>query len=851
MTAVVLKGLRARPLRTVLSGLAVVLGVAMIAGTYVLTDTINRSFENIFAQANSGLDVTITGREADKDFSSDPRPIDERVLERVRAVDGVAAASGSVFDEVSIRDKQGDRIGTAVPNFATSVEPEPFEPFDFVTGHPPRTPTEVVLDAGTATEHGFAIGDRVTIAGDKGAQRFDLVGTARFGEVDNLAGAPVAILQLPTAQALTGHEGELNSIGVTAEDGVTPAQLRDRVRIALAGEPLTVRTGAEEADKQASDLESEFSFLRIGLLIFGGIALFVGAFVIYNTFSITVAQRTRELALLRTLGASRRQVLRSVMLEAAVVGVVASLLGLAGGLLVAPGLRALIDSFGGELPAEGSVVVLRTVVVSLLVGVLVTLAASIVPALRSTRIAPVIALREGLTAVPRGGRRRLIFATLVVVVGAGVFAYALVGGGSGGSVAATMGAGAVLVFFGVALLSPQLVRPLAWLVGAPMQRVAGITGRLARENATRNPGRTAATAAALMVGVALVAFVSIFAAGLQGSIDRSVDRSFAGDLAVVDKTGFGETPAALAGAVRGVPGVAALSGVRFTEAKVRGRQDTTSVVGIDPADLAQTYNLQWRDGSDATLGRLGKDGIVADTGFDEDVAVGDRVALLTPAGRRVTYTVRGVLDEGGNFGLLGGGLVVPNALLARDFDETKDAFVFLRYTPAADPAAVRSSIDRLLAARFPDAETQNREQVKEEQAGQIDQLLYMIYALLGLAVIVSLFGIVNTLALSIFERTRELGLLRAIGTSRRQVKRTVRLEAVITSLIGAVLGLVLGVLFALAISRPLESEGFTLSFPVVTLAVLLVAAAVAGVVASLWPARRAARLRILEALAYE
>jgi putative ABC transport system permease protein len=345
--------------------------------------------------------------------------------------------------------------------------------------------------------------------------------------------------------------------------------------------------------------------------------------------------------------------------------------------------------------------------------------------------------------------------------------------------------------------------------------------------------------------------VSIFAAGLRGSIDRAVDRSFAGDLSVVDKSGFGETPAAVADVVRGVAGVRAVSSVRFSEAKLVGRKNTTSVTGIDPATIADTYKLSWKEGSDATLKTLGPGDILADVGFSDSVKTGERLSLLTAAGKRVTYVVRGVLDEGHDFGLLGGGLVIPNSRMALDFDARDDSFVFLRFADGANAAATRRAIDSTLATRFPDVETQDRKQVKDQQAGQINQLLYLIYALLALSVIVSLFGIVVTLALSIFERTRELGLLRAIGASRRQVKRIVRLEAVITSLIGALLGLVLGVLFALVISRPLAEEGFRLTFPLGTLLALVAGAAAAGIVASLWPARRAAQLDVLEALAYE
>jgi putative ABC transport system permease protein len=846
---VALRG-RARPVRTALTAFAVVLGVAMIAGTYVLTDTINKSFTDIFAQANAGTDVVVVPRKVDKDFSETPPPLDEVLVDRLRAAPGVQAAAGSVFGEVSIRDRSGDAVSGGV-NFVSSLQPAPFEQFHFVSGRAPTGSGEVALDTKTFTKNGFKLGDSVTIVGDRGARRLRLVGSARFGEVASIGGYPVAIATLPLTQELSRRAGKLDTISVAGRPGVTPAQLRLNVRAALGDAPVTVRTGAEDAAQQASDLEQSFGFFRTALLVFGAIALFVGAFVIYNTFTITVAQRTRELALLRTLGATRRQVLRSVILEAAIVGFIASLLGLLGGLALAPALRGLFTLIGADLPATGSVIAARTIIVSLLVGVIVTVLASVVPALRATRIAPILALREGLTAAPRRGRGRLVLATVLCLAGGVGIALGLFGGQSGGGAAATLGAGAVAIFLGVALFSPQLVRPIAALVGKPLEAVAGMSGRLARENAIRNPARTAVTAAALMVGVALVAFVSIFAAGLRGSIDRAVDRSFAGDLTVRDKSGFRPTPAAVADVVRRVSGVRVVSSVRFSQAKLAGRKSTTSVTGIDPATIADTYRLSWKAGSDATLKSLGPADILADAGFSDSVKVGDRLSMLTPAGKRVSYVVRGVLNEGKDFGLLGGGLVVPNSRMTLDFDVKDDSFVFLRFADGANAGTTRRAIDTALARSFPDVETQDRGQVKDQQAGQINQLLYLIYALLALSVIVSLFGIVLTLALSIFERTRELGLLRAIGASRRQVKRVVRLEAVITSLIGALLGLVLGVLFALVISRPLAEEGFRLTFPVFTLLALLVGAAAAGVLASLWPARRAARLDVLEALAYE
>jgi putative ABC transport system permease protein len=851
MRKVALRGLRARPLRTILTAMSVVLGVAMIAGTYVLTDTINKSFSEVFSQANQGTDVVVVPRSVDEDFDTDAAPLKEALLRRVRAVEGVATAAGGIQSDVTMRNAAGDEIGGAT-TFVLSRQPGALDAFEYVSGRAPRAAGELALSAKAFRDERLQLGDTVTIVGREGAQPFRLVGSATFGDVDTVAGFPAAVVTLPTAQALAGRPGELDTISVAGDGSVAPARLRAAVAGTLQGERVEVRTGAQDAAQQTADLETEFGFIRTALLVFGGIALFVGAFVIYNTFTITVAQRTRELALLRTLGASRRQVLRSVVLEAGLIGLLASLLGLLGGLLLAPGLRGLMKAIGADLPATASVIATRTIVVALVVGVLVTVLASLVPALRATRIAPIIALREGLTAQPRSGRGRIAVAALLCLAGAGILAYGLFGGASGSSAAATLGGGAVAVFLGVALFSPQLVRPLAWVIGAPMQRWAGVSGRLARENATRNPARTAVTAAALMIGVALVAFVSIFAAGLRGSIDGAVDRAFTGDLSVVHKS-FGSTPPALADAVERVPGVAAVSSLRFAEAKVVGEKDTTGVSGIDPATLAQTYRLKWKQGSDATLATLGADGVLVDSGYTGKTkpAIGDRLAMLTPAGKRVTYTVRGLLDEGSDFGLLGGGLVVSNERMAADFNERNDEFVFMSFAEGASAATTRAAVDRLVATRFPDHETQDREEVKEEQAGQVNQLLYLIYALLALSVIVSLFGIVNTLALSIFERTRELGLLRAVGTSRRQVKRIVRLEAVITSLIGASLGLVLGVLFALAISRPLEEEGFRLTFPVGTLVLLMAAAAAAGMLASLWPARRAARLDVLQALAYE
>ncbi|MEA2223119.1 MAG: putative transport system permease protein, partial [Solirubrobacteraceae bacterium] len=438
-----MRSLRARPLRTVLTAMAIVLGVAMISGTYVLTDTVNKSFSEVFTQANSGTDVVVAPAKVDDAFDSPP-PLKDDLVERVRAVDGVQVAAGGIQGDVSIRKPDGERIA-GNQHFVLSAQPKPLDPFTFVAGRAPRSDGEIALTSKTFATAGYKLGDKVKVVGDEGARSYTLVGSAKFGDLDSVAGYPAAIVTLPTAQALTGRRGEVDSISVAGRDGVSPSSLRASVNAALAGQRVDVRTGTQDAAKQTADLEKDFGFIRTALLVFAGIALFVGAFVIYNTFTITVAQRTRELALLRTLGASRRQVLRSVVLEAGVIGFIASVLGLLGGLALAPGLRALLKAIGGDLPSTASVIQARTIVVAMVVGVLVTVVASLVPALRATRIAPIVALRDGLTASTRAGRGRIAFAALLCAVGAGVLAYGLFGGASGSGAAATLGAGAVAV----------------------------------------------------------------------------------------------------------------------------------------------------------------------------------------------------------------------------------------------------------------------------------------------------------------------------------------------------------------------------------------------------------------------
>jgi putative ABC transport system permease protein len=851
MTTATIRGLWGRKLRVALTTLAVLLGVALMAGSYVLTDTINASFDDIFQETSEGVDVAVVSQEAVEREQAEPPAFSASLLPRVQDVEGVDTAVGAIFDTVSILGDDGEPIQTeGAPNFATSAAPEPFNAFDYEEGRAPQTDREVALDAFTADQQNFEVGETLHVVGDRGDQAYRITGIATLGEVESFGGASVAVMTLPEAQEAVGKEDKFDEISIAAEDGVSATELKRRVDLAMPSS-VVVRTGQENADIQSQDTADDLGFLKTALLVFAFISLFVGSFTIFNTFSITVAQRSREFGMLRTLGATRRQVLGSVFLEALLIGVTGAVLGLLAGLGVAVGIGELFKSAGIDLPNTGTVVATRTIVVSLLVGTLVTFLAALGPAVRATRVSPMEALQEA--AAPPRRRRPIVLPLAIVlsVLGLGLIVFALFGGIEDGDAAAgVVGLGAVAVFFGVALLSPRLVQPLASLVGAPLERLRGVTGKLARENSTRQPGRTAATAAALMIGLALVTFVTVFAAGIKASIDDSIDDNFAGDYTLQNKDGFSLFPAEAGREVAQVEGVEAASPLRFDESKIEGTSGTHFMTGVDPGTLRLVFDIEWEDGSDSTLSSLGPNGAIVDEGFadNEDFEVGDSMRVLTPLGKRVDYEVRGTFKDRTDFF---GDYAIRNSTLEADFDTTKDSLVLVKVDEDANAAAVGRSIDGLLENRFATVESLDQQELKDSIGTQIDQLVALLYALLSLAVIVSLFGIVNTLALAIYERTRELGLLRAIGTSRRQVRRVVRYEAVITALIGAVIGSVLGLFFAVVISRPLADEGFVLSFPVFTLVILLVLAALAGVLAAILPARRASRLDVLEALAYE
>jgi putative ABC transport system permease protein len=849
LTSLALKSLWARKVRALTTTFAVVIGVAFMAGSYVFTDTIFAAFDEIFSESLKGTSVVVSSENLVKQQSGEVPTISADLLPRIQRTPGVRVASGAVFTPGGFFDEEGDAIGAKFsPKFISSTLPEGLESLTYVDGRIPRGPGEASLDEAAADEFDLGLGDSISIVGRIPAQKFELVGITRLGNA-SFGGASIAQVSLPEAQRLTDKEGEFDQISVAAEDGVTPLELKRRIAKEMpAG--VRVETGEENAERSSNEIRDNLGFLTTILLVFAFVALFVGAFLIFNTFSITVAQRIAEFGMLRTLGASRGQILRSVIGESFVIGLVGSLLGIAFGFVIAVALKALFEAVGANLPTTGLILKSRTVIVSIAVGLGVTLISSLLPALRSTRVPPIAALRAEI-AVPSRRRRILnaVLAALLGLVGMAMLLIGLFGNADSDAAAGLMGAGAVLFVLAVSLFSPVLVRPLAALAGWPLERARRLTGRLARENAQRNPGRTAITAAALMIGLALVAFVTIFAAGAKDSIASAVDDTFQGDLVIQNSDGFSPIPPGAADAARKVPGVGLVATMRAAEAKLVGGGSKQRINGIS-RDAGDVFKLEWKQGGPGTLRDLRNDQAIVKESFVDahDLGMGDRFRLLSQSGNRPSFEIVGVYDT--KVGLIGSALVTQD-VLARDFGQTQDTIDFIRTAEGADADEVQQRLEAVMESSFPTAEVVNQQELKEKQEEQVNQLLVLIYALLVLAIVISLFGIANTLALSIHERTRELGMLRAIGMSRRQVRTLIRYEAVITALIGAILGMALGLIFAALIAQPLKDEGFTLSYPIGQLVLLLVLAGLAGVLAAIAPARRASRLDVLESLQFE
>jgi putative ABC transport system permease protein len=846
-------GLLSRKLRTALTALAIVLGVAMISGTYVLTDSIDDAFDEIFTEARQGSDVVISGRSAFdlSEGSGVAEPsFDESLLEEVQQLPGVGVAEGTVDSEsTSLIDQDGDAIvfgGAPNLGFAIPNGDSPFNPLTLTAGAWPG-PNDVVIDADTADKKDFAVGDEIGVQVEGPVEQLRISGLVEFGSSGlSIGGATLAGFDLPTAQRLFRKEGKLDEIALQAKPGVSDQELLAQVEDVLP--PGTqARLASVQAEEDAEETNEFITFLQGFLLAFAGIALFVGSFVIANSLSITIAQRTREFATLRTLGASRRQVLGSIILEALVVGVVASLIGLVLGLLLAKGLFWLFDAVGFTLPNTGLVFETRTIVVSLLVGILVTLIASLRPALRATRVPPIAAVREGAT-LPEGrfARYRGVGAALTAIAGFAALLYGLFGSGLGTTqVLLWMGLGALLIFLGVALFSSRLVRPLAQVLGWPATKIGGAAGLLARDNARRNTQRTASTAAALMIGLALVTLVATLAAGIVNTFKGAVNDLFTGDYAITAQNNFSPIPVDAAEAAAKAPGVTSVGNVRTGEARIFDETEFTTAV--DPG-MKDVISMDWVEGSQDVLATLGDDGAFVDDGYadDHDLRTGSTVAVTFPNGNTRTFTIKGIFDPptgGSPFGPV----TISAAAWDAEVPRPRNLYSFVKMT-GGESEANQAVLDDALAD-FPNAKAQDRQAFIDNQISGLSSVLNILYVLLALSVIVSLFGIVNTLVLTVFERTREIGMLRAIGMTRRQVRRMIRHESVITALIGAAIGIVLGIVLAALLIARVDFIDFSL--PVAQLVVFAIAAILVGIIAAIFPARRAAKLNPLEALQYE
>jgi len=861
MFKIALQSLLARKLRLVTTALAVILGVAFTAGTLVLTDTMSSIFNDLSAGVYKGTDAVVRAKAVFNGPSQmgEQRPnVDGSLVPGLSQVPGVAAAEGSVLGYTRLIGKDGKPIGnpgSGAPTFGGNWSTvQGLNPFHLVAGHAPQAPGEVVIDKQSARVGHLAVGDTTTVIANGPPQRVRIAGIVGFGTADSPAGASIVLFTTPVAQRLVAEPGKFNSIGFVADRGVSQQQLVSNLKRALP--PGTeALTGAAAIKEQQDQFQKALSIFGKFFLIFAVVALVVGAYIILNTFAITVAQRTRENGLLRALGASRRQVFASVLIEALAVGVIAALIGLAAGVAVAAGLKAILAAFGLSLPGGGLVLNARTVVASLLIGIGVTLIAAISPARKAAKVPPVAAMQEATVgSTGYGSKQRLVVGLSILALGVAALFTGLFG--HVGSAFLIVGVGVLLVFLGVSVLGRTIALPLSRTIGAPLPRVKGVTGTLARENTMRNPKRTAASASALMIGVGLIAFISIFASSAKASINATVDRSFVGDFVINSGAGSngGGVDPALAQRLNALPQVAAATGERFGSMLILGQPHM--IAAVDPRTAGQIFNVSPVQGS---IGALGADGIAVykDDATKNRLKLGDPVSVVFRDTGPKTLRVALIYGDNQAAPTANPGSKTSYFLGTPGYDANFaaphfDTQVFVKKAPGVSTAAALAAVKNLSAQYAPGTTVQDQAAYKAEQTKPINQILALIYTLLALAIVIALLGIGNTLALSIFERTRELGVMRAVGMTRRQLRGTIRWESVIIALQGTFLGLVVGVFFGWALVRAQKSQGITeFSVPYLTLVIIIALAGLAGVVAAILPSRRAAKLNVLRAIVTE
>ncbi len=847
-----LRGILARKVRLALTALAVLLGVSFVSGTYVLTDTLDRSFEGFFQQTVAGVDLVVRLRAPFDANDIERQRFPDTVLETVRGVDGVASAGGFVQGYAQFVDKDGDDIQNGgAPTFGLSWDqPHGRGPLRLVhdgKSRAPRTSDEVTMDVGTARRHGFHVGDRVRVLLQGPARQFRIVGLFGFGNRFEALAVTFAAFDLKTAERVLGTRDRLDAINVITGRGVSTAQLQQRLQAAV-GDTYDVTPAAHFAEDRSRNVRDFFSLLTQLLLGFAAIGLVVGAFIIFNTFTILVTQRTHELGLMRAMGATGRQVITSVVAEAAVIGGLASAAGLALGIGLAAALLALVEALGFDVPSGALIVLDRTVVVALAVGIVVTVASSVVPAIRAARIPPIAAINDVFPVRARPFRVRAVVGALLVAGGVPLLLVGIDRSQDAHDVTSEIwlvAVGALLLFFGAVVLLATFARPLAGALGWPA-RAVGITGNLARGNAMRNPRRTAATASALVIGLGLVGLVAIFGDSAKASVRAAVDRGIRADLVLKAQQFAGFSPQ-VARRVARFPDVEAVAAFRFGNVRVNGDEET--FVGVNPNGLARTVDLRMRRGS---IGDLGRDGVLVfrDAARRYHVEPGDTLEVQFPQGFQTMRVVGiyGQQDFTGGFPI---SFIVGKHAYEMGFG-TDDQDQLVYAATRGDPEAARSTVEDALRHDFPNIDVFTRDGYRDEQERAIDRFLAVTVALLLLSEIIAVLGIVNTLALSVFERTHELGLLRSVGMSRRQLRRMIRGESVIVALIGGLIGTVIGLVWGWAFTTALETQGITtVSVPAWQLALFVALSMVAGVVAAVAPAWRASRLDVLAAIATE
>ena len=839
MLRATIKGLLAQRVRLLLTALAVVLGVGFLTATLVLSDSIRQGVDEVFGgtAVNSDAEVrsapafsAATGPDAPRE------PLPESIVERIKVVDGVDEVAGLVQGYAQLLDGDGDKVGslTTATVGGSAAGIGTVSPFELASGRAPQGGDEVVLDVATARSNGLGVGEEVTILFTGPARTFRIVGTVTFGGKEDVGGATYALFDLATAQEVLDRQGRLDDVLVSGEEGVSPTELVQRLQAALP-DTVEVTTSEVRAEERSDTTRQGLSIVNTGLTAFAVISLAVGSFIILNTFTIVIAQRTRELALLRALGASRRQVRRSVLLEAAVVGLVASAVGTGVGVGLATGLRSLIESFGLGLPGSGVVVHARSLWLPVLVGLVVTSTAAYLPARRAGGLAPLAAIRE-MSAPPRGVRRRSVVGAVLLVVGL------LLGF-----------LGVPLVLVGVALLAPLIVPRLAAVVGSPARGFGAVQGRLGLQNAVRNPRRTASTASALMVGLGLVVAVAVVADSALSSFGSALDQSVKADY-IVDSASSTLSPE-LGRRLADRPELASVSPMRFGDFELvgdpavegtAGDRGQQSVTAVDGRTFGTVMDLGVSEGGLAALvdgGVLVSETKARDNGWE----VGETITMKFAKTGAQVLTIDGTYAEDT---LEDQGFILSLKDFEANYTDQRDQRVLVTVAPGTTAGAARAAIEEV-TAQFPNARVEDRAGYKAQAKSQIDTIVALVAVLLGLAVIIAVLGIVNTLALSIVERTRELGLLRAVGMSRRQLRAMIRWESVIIAVVGAVLGLAVGMQVGSTLAGALGDFIQSVTYPWVRLGLFVVFGVLAGMAAAVLPARRAAKLDVLTAVRHQ